>query len=340
MAGLPYRLLAVLSSEAGIPIGEYPITPDWHPATESARFLALRQSKSLVGPERIVPVWDADGAPHLSGVQAVVCNGDGRDIPCDIPLAYFKSQVQSVSSRCIEEGKLKVGETFHYRIAAFACSAEEAADGPGQPQGWHVQQVPSSPLCGERPLKSFLGSSRLIGGSEETGDYPVFIPLSVLQQAEALKEEANVNETGGILIGYLWRDTESPEVFAEVTALVPALHTIAQSTRLTFTPATWDAVRAAILLRNREEVFLAWHHTHPSRFWCTCGPELQRHCPLGQQFFSSDDKSVHRTVFSLGFHTALVTGDRPLPDGGWEIVHALYGWRSGIIEPRGFYLLD
>ncbi|HLV79237.1 MAG TPA: hypothetical protein VKT32_03115, partial [Chthonomonadaceae bacterium] len=238
----------------------------------------------------------------------------------------------------VQEGKLKEGDVFTYQVTAFplpdAPSAETRAGSE-----WTIEEVCPSPICGERPLHWFLQAARGVG-EPDAHDFPVFIPVSVLQQAEALKTQAQENETGGILIGYLWRDTESPELFAQITALVPAQHTVAQSTRLTFTAETWEAVQAAIGLRGRGEMWLAWIHSHPSRFWCHCPPEAQRQCPLGKQFFSVDDKALHRAVFSRAYHTALVTGDRPLPEGGWEMVHALYGWRDGRIAPRSFYVLD
>lgn len=342
MADLRYRYLAALSLEDGSPLGQSLIQPDWRAAAESARFRALRQSRNLPpnAPETIQPVWDPDrGAPILVAARAVVSDGEGREVCCEVPLTYFKSQAQAAAAGYVEQGRLKEGDAFHYRIVAYPCP-ETGPSSAGQTHSdWVVREIPTSPVCGERPLQRYRERSRQIGDADGD-DYPVFMSPSVLKQAEALKEEAQDKETGGILIGYLWRDTLSPEVFAEITALIPAQHTVALSTRLTFTAETWEAVRAAIRLRRRGEIFLAWSHTHPSRFWCQCPPEAQKQCPLGRQFFSSDDRALHRAVFALGFHTALVTGDRPLPEGGWEMVHALYGWRNGNIEPRGFHLLE
>jgi hypothetical protein len=184
--------------------------------------------------------------------------------------------------------------------------------------------------------------TKIVEASEGAGEqpYPVFVPRHVLAEAEALKTGSGNAETGGILIGFLWQDPSSGSPFAEVTALVPARHTVSASTRLTFTAETWADVRATIGLRARAEMFLGWMHSHPGRFWCTCDDtEKKRNCPLAGQFFSIDDCLLHRTVFFAAHHIAIVLGDQYMPAGGWETRISAYGWRGGIIEPRAFHVL-
>lgn len=335
-----YRFLAALSTDDGRSLGRLPISPDWYPAKEAARFRAQRRAGAPPdAAAHIVPLWDADlGMPYVDGVRVDIADSRDEEPGCVVSPVYFRAEVQSLSSQLVKEGVLKEGDTFHYRIVAFPCPEEPPSGAAGAGNGWIVEEVSDSCICGERSVRSYLAASEPVN-APDSEDYPVFIPPAILMQAEALKTEAEEKETGGILIGYLWRDSESTEIFAEVTALVPAQHTVAQSTKLTFTAETWEAVQTAIRLRRRGEIFLAWHHTHPSRFWCRCEPEAQKQCPLGKQFFSADDCALHRTVFSRAFHVALVTGDRPLEAGGWEMDHALYGWRNGTIVPRGYHLL-
>jgi hypothetical protein len=339
MVDSPFRLLAELSRTDGTPIGACPVEPDWQPAEESLRFQALRRNR-VVGAEalaRIVPVWDTAGPPFVRGMHAALDEETDEPIGCDLPLTYFRTQVNSAAARLLGD-QWAQERTVHYGINAFPLEHEvhEKAERP-----WVIREVVRSPIRGERRMSDLLTGSLFVGASESNADdFPVFIPASVLHAAEELKTAAGENETGGILIGHLWRDVESLEIFAEVTALIPARHTTANSTKLTFSPQTWDAVHTAIAVRAKDEIWLGWHHTHPSRYWCKCGPEAQKTCSLGRQFFSADDVALHRTVFSKGFHIALVTGDRPLLEGGWESVHTSYGWRHGIVESRGFYLSD
>jgi hypothetical protein len=91
------------------------------------------------------------------------------------------------------------------------------------------------------------------------------------------------------------RDPALPEIFAEVSAQVPAEHTQGTVAKLTFTAETWSAAHAAIHLRNQQEVYLGYWHSHPVREWCKsreCSPEKQKTCHLAKDFFSEDDSAV------------------------------------------------
>ncbi|HLJ55671.1 MAG TPA: hypothetical protein VKT77_11580 [Chthonomonadaceae bacterium] len=337
-----YRFLAALTADDGSPIGAAAIAPDWFPAEEAVRFQALRCNRPIGAGTRELcePVWDGQaGEPYVVSVRLSL-GDDAAGAPAALlPITYFAPQAQAAAAQFVQQGKLREGDVFRYRIAALPLPDESAAIGGAREGDWIVEEVSPSPISGERRIAEMLAGSRHAGQSDEA-DFPVLLPASILAQAEELKTAANENETGGVLIGHLWRDTEGPELLLEVTALVPALHTIAQSTRLTFTPQTWDAVRGTIALRGRGEIMCGYWHSHPSRYWCKCEPEAQKSCPLGRQFFSADDRAVHRAVFSRAFHVALVTGDRPRQEGGWAMEHACYGWRCGTIEARGYHVAD
>jgi hypothetical protein len=123
-----------------------------------------------------------------------------------------------------------------------------------------------------------------------------------------------------------------------VTAQVPATNTNAESMRLEFTPETWTAAETTIRLRNRGEQTLGWDHTHPQRYWCRDCPEERRSaCPLQTRgvFFSAADVAVHRAVFSPAYSLGLLAHHT---ERGVEF--ALFGWRLGMIENLGFYVLS
>src|SRR5258708_1957935 len=101
MSGSRYRFLAALSADDGRALDQVPISPDWYPATESARFRALRRSTAPVkqGAAEFVPVWDADlGMPYLSGVTVGFADSTEVGAGCLVPLSYFRAEVQSFSS--------------------------------------------------------------------------------------------------------------------------------------------------------------------------------------------------------------------------------------------------
>jgi hypothetical protein len=85
---------------------------------------------------------------------------------------------------------------------------------------------------------------------------------------------------------------------------------------------------------------VSWWHDHvPVALQCKDCPEEKRAvCPLARGFFSQDDRQLHRTVFPKAFTSALTVSLAGNGNGD-EVKHTLYGWRHGVIEPRGFYLL-
>jgi hypothetical protein len=144
-------------------------------------------------------------------------------------------------------------------------------------------------------------------------------------------------ETGGILAGHLHRDGSRPEVFLEVTAQIPATHAPSELCKLTFTPETWAAADAALRLRNKQEIYVGWWHSHPARQWCDECPEEKRSaCRVTGEFFSAHDESLHRCCFPRGYSLALVISD----SYSTGLTAPLFGWRNGLIVPRGFFILD
>jgi hypothetical protein len=337
-----FRFLILVYAADGTFLGQCPVVPDVHPIAEQAQFQALRLAWTVLTdvPARIDPIWDEKSRePLIQGLRVFVRTTRGAEVAAEAPVSFFGPQAREVASELIRLGLLKDGDTFQYRVKAFACSEEAEEPATVAPQ-WSVTAVARSPICGERSLAAFMAASDRSGPPDEFDDFPVFISAAVLDLAETLMEQAGENETGGVLIGHLWRDTQSPELFAEIAALIPAQHSAATSTKLTFTAETWQAARDAMRLRNRNEMFLGWHHTHPARYWCKCDAEKQKTCPLGEQFFSSADLDVARAVFARPYHTMLVTGDLPTPNLGWQRESALFGWRDTTVQRRGFYVLS
>jgi len=337
MAGSDYQfVLEVFDLESRL-LYQSLVKPDWLPAMEAAKLAALRLGRSNPGQDKIVPTWSQEhGQPRISGVRAVVSDGDGFEAAADISFAYFEPYARTVSQTLVQSGVLKAGEQFIYKVKAFPVSAPEIDARPKG--GMTIERIISSPIAGERDI---LDYRKRVEAQEGAGEqpFPVFMPRHILDEAHGLKEQAQANETGGILIGHLWQDPQSLEPFIQVTGLIPARHTIADSKRLTFTPQTWADVRAAIDLRGMGESYCGWLHTHPSRYWCHCDTEKLQTCPLARQFFSEDDCLLHRTVFYAAHHVAIVLGDRYVSPGGWETVSSAYGWRNGLIESRGFHVL-
>jgi hypothetical protein len=334
-----YRFQAEVTSASGVPLGALPISPNWGPALEWCRWQGVRRGRSVLAapPDlaSVAPVWHREaGAPFVDQVRISVPDDCGDSVSCEIPNEFFRAAVEKRAESLVQSGALAVGERFTFRVCAFA-----------SPNSVPVLAVDLDDLEGEalnselviqaRPIDLFRAAGQMCGVQSATeNEVPVFIPARVIDEFKALSIASPEVETGVILVGHLCRDPESSELFLEVTAGIPARHTIAARASLTFTPETWAAVAAAIRLRNGGEIIVGWAHSHP--WFCrNCDDESQRVCPLGKPMFSVSDRNLHETVFSLGYQVALLLslyGDETEP--GCD----LFGWILGGIEARGFYV--
>jgi hypothetical protein len=335
----PYRFVLELRKRDGTPLAQAPVAADWEPAWEAARFLVLRRfPNAAIGADTVAelrPDWHEKlGQPYISAVEVALQVPGAGELSCRIPNSYLKSLAGEASAPFVGKGSLQAGEHFEYLVTAFPSAP--AGRGIAQPRArFEVVEV-STPL----PLKSscledYQARSFPFGDHNEE-DIPVFIPQTVLEDVEHLTRDAAGLETASILIGHLHRDRLGGELFLEVTAQIPARNSQSTSTKVTFGPETWNAVRAALALRRENEQWVGWFHSHPATFWCNpkCTPEDRAHCPLQRSFFSADDCDVHRTVFSKAFQIALLV---TTTDAGLQ--RALFSWRNGIIVQRGFHIM-
>jgi hypothetical protein len=253
----------------------------------------------------------------------------------EIPLTYFFRLAQQAAEPSRTNGMLKAGERFRYVVTAFPTQPVDQ-----QPERIHTERFAVEAV--RQPLQlhplslATLATQAQPYGQLHSEEYPVFLPASVLDEIVVLKQQAGSTETGGILIGHLHHDRSLPELFAEVTAQIPARHTQADAMHLTFTAETWTDVQSAVTLRHCNEIMLGWWHTHPVHAWCKCPRERQQHCPLATEFFSDEDDALHRTVFPRAYSVGLVLSDVPAVTETWTTSWALFGWREGLVQARGF----
>jgi hypothetical protein len=334
------------------------VAPDFAPAVEAARFTVLRRGMppdvALAADVRVEPTWhDTLGQPYVGGIRAVAAPADGSEVEVRIPLRYFGAEASRASATLVERGLLVAGESLAFLVTAYRrdertssdASQMEAGfhgDGGPHPAGVAAQALDVHEVHVSRPLRQQSLAARL-GTATHVGDpdpdaVAVLFPDRVIAQARAMPSGAEDLEVGGFLIGYVCRDTGSGDVFLEITDLLPARHTRATIATLTFTPDTWWHARAALTLRQRGESFLGWVHTHPVTAMCRqrgCSEEARRRCPMASGYFSGHDRFLHQTMFPSAYSVALVVND-------WEFAPigvSLFGYRQGLIEPRGFHVV-
>jgi len=356
-----HRYLAEILDDADRLIDRGWVVPDWVPAVEFGHLERLRRltlsMETVPAPAQIVPRWDSvRGAPYIAGFEVCFTGAvdDACASPATVPLKYAGAAVQGLADTLLKSGKLLPEQTFRWRVCAYPMlgtpSGGKTPDvsrteipGAAVPSGVEtpVAIEPEESLIpiDERSLAEF--TSRGHRGGETAWleeDLPVFIQQQVITQAVAAATRASPLEAGGILLGRFYRDAGDGALFLEVTAFIPARQALAESSSLRFTPASWADVEAAICLRGGSERICGWAHSHPLSVWsCAgCPPERRKTCPSNTPFFSSMDCTVHRTAFQGAFNVALLLSFQDSP----EPLVDLFGWRCGMIVPRGFQVLD
>jgi hypothetical protein len=312
------------------------LTPDWQPAFEWARLIGLRiygvwVSKSEVEP-RIEPRWHrVHGKPFIQGFRVCLVHQSFRWSAEFAATRYFADAARDAAGGLVTAGRITAGEHVLYRTAAFA------GRDPAKlvtPLRFQTAERPQPLDVKTRDIVKLMADS-VACGERCPDDIEVLIPGETIREVVSLTEGAGPKETGGILIGHLNRDPRRGDLCVEVTAQIAARHTLGNAVKLTFTSDTWTDVRSAIELRRQGELMCGWWHSHPSREWCkACPPDRQRLCPLAMGFLSADDRALHRALFPNAFGLALV-----VTNAVTGIESKLFGWRSGVLEPRGFRLL-
>jgi len=330
---MDYRYALELINADGRILGQVAIEPDWEPALECAAFDAMRRGRLPVRSSShtgvVEPCWDAQrGRPFVDRFVARVQAAD----PMELPPSYLLPQARQASLRFVEKGDLQVGEIFRYRVQAFAAPSPEEDES----FSFAVEEVTAEIPVGDGDLAALTAFAERAGPEAQAQEFPVFVRRAVLDEAMAAARANPDIEAGGVLVGRLVRDTHLPDLFLEVTAQIPARHTVANSTSLTFTAETWSAVESAITLRASKELRCGWHHSHPN--WCrNCPLESQRRCTRSNAFLSPEDVHLHRVVFGHGAHNvALLVADN-IHTG---MTCSLFGWRRGTVAERGYFIID
>jgi hypothetical protein len=329
-----HRYVAEASDRNGRRLGELVLEPDFTPAAEWSHLQGMRRGALPAlahhGPCVIEPAYDENlGRPYIAGIRVRFEAAEAAHEAPLIPWSYFQQCVEGSAMRLVEDGTMRAGESFVYRICAFPAPRDKPA--PDTPVG----ETPTSLMLDNAALAPRRArAARMCETAWNTADFPVFVQSNVLVEATELARAAGERETGGILVGHLLRDTITKEIHAEITAQIPATHAHAGSAHLRFTAETWSAVSDALALRNRNEIWLGWHHYHP--FFCRrCDRPQRNRCVLSRPFFSRDDCELQRTVFDSAFSVALLLSDI----GEEQLSYDWFGWRHGSVAARGCYLL-
>jgi proteasome lid subunit RPN8/RPN11 len=165
-----------------------------------------------------------------------------------------------------------------------------------------VEAMPERDAYPEKAMPECVACGRT--GEEPSGGLVIFLRRECLAllQDHVRRHGSREVESGGILIGEVYQQPRVPRLFVEIEDFLPAEETRASSVSLRFTHETWQRLQA----RKRERFgdgkrIVGWYHTHPP---VELKVEGQRTSTV--QFFSTEDLSVHRQIFSKPWQVALV----------------------------------
>jgi proteasome lid subunit RPN8/RPN11 len=315
---------------------------DFARAIEAAFFGALRKGQFTdydpqLDRARLEPRFlEEDGSPRTHGFAVVVPTPDGGEHRELFDARFFKGLGRRVGAELAGAGRVPNGTVLHYRLAAYLDDAPMKAA-----PGWSLEIESAAPAI---PIRE--GSRRSFGTAEawdepSPADFPVLLPRQVLQEAVDEASRAPEREVGGVLLGHLRRDPDGGELFLEVTCFVPAEQTEATDVSVTFTHETWARVREVIEWRGAGEIFAGWVHSHPFRFCAECPLPVPEECVAKVMFYSTDDEFLMESSFARPFMVGLLTAVEPrLETALGHLPVRLYGWRNGLIEQRGFEVIE
>ncbi|MCC6765587.1 MAG: Mov34/MPN/PAD-1 family protein [Deltaproteobacteria bacterium] len=332
---MAYEWAIELVGDDGHAVGRVGIAPDWRPAVDWTHFDGVRAgvlpARARTDAGAVEPLWDTTrGAPYVDGFRVSV-RADDRIARRDIPRRYVGGLAREAAAALATRLGLRGERDVRWLVRATPDAVPTPAPND---EGFAVEPEARPWPVRDTPLAPFLGAAMRVGAAD--GGLPVFVPPTVLEEAHA--RAAGDVETGGLLLGRLHRDVEPPyELFVEVTAQLPAEHTVATATAITFTAETWSAARRAVAARGRSEIVVGWIHSHPD--WCRlhdCPLERRRTCTASQPFFSPEDVHLHASCFPIGWQVALLVSDSAATGG---LTSSLYGWSEGLVVPRAFHVL-
>ncbi len=323
---------------------EVPLGPgDFARGVDDACFDGLRRglltaydpagSGARVEPRFIKP---DDASPHAGGFDVVVPTPAGGEHRVAYDINYFQTRVVRLFTEALLDRRLTLKQGLLFQLTACP---ESQAPAPAQPSRFAVAAVSA-------PVPVLPGSRTALGAAEawddpQPDDLPVLVHRRVIDEALDEARGQPDREVGGLLLGHLRRDTDTGEVFVEVTGHLPAQGTEATHTSVTFTPETWAHARRVVQLRGRGEIFVGWVHSHPFHLGADEVPDpVPPEAVSTILFFSPDDLAVMEQSFARPYMVGLLTAVEPRlePALGHPPVR-LFGWRDGDIQARGFEVI-
>lgn len=298
---------------------------DLQPAREWTRLDSQRRAQRIIAPDRVEPIYHPEvGAPCVTGFrvhQPVAGGEETATFAEDFLQRAMQAKLPTARQLLPEkERDPATGTQLTWICTATprACAVEvarEESPPPAETAGSLAEVSARAVSCPE--ALPGLGPAAL----------PLFVTDEVIAGTVERSRLAGRIETGGALVGHLRRDPHAG-LYLEVTGELPARHTQAGETHLTFTVETWNEIEIDLARRGRGEHILGWYHSHSflkdEEGKCqTCDKRDQCTTLAHPVFFSGSDLHVHRTNFMPAYSVALVVGESSI--SGLQL--GFFGWQ-------------
>ncbi len=253
---------------------------------------------------------------------------------------YSSSSCESISSCGTLKYSLHAAEK---NTNSFPQQEEEIS------QDWTIEIEPTEQRLMHYDRKP-LPDHGVLSGTETT--FLVYIKQQLIDQIRKHAQRNLDKEVAGFLIGNVYQDTNSPEIFVLIEDQILAQHTTNESlVAVTITPASWNSFWETMKQRNGSQILVGWHHSHPFSIDKNNVDDMQSRntregikreeakviSHISTAFFSPEDMFIHQHFFNLPYHIALVV-DPNAPPGCGDI--AIYGWVDGRIYERPINIIE
>lgn len=175
-----------------------------------------------------------------------------------------------------------------------------------------------------------------ICGQINEGQLPIYVRRGCMENVrKACNVSAQVNEeVGGFLVGNVYRDPDSDQLYVEISEAVEADKARGTYVRLEFNYDAWRQVLDRVDSDFPDKFPLGWYHTHLISQTLVLPAEESNSEFIARYytFFSQLDVFIHRNFFPNPWHVALVMDLRCNKE-------VFFAWQEGRIAPNhGFYL--
>lgn len=170
---------------------------------------------------------------------------------------------------------------------------------------------------GECIASEFPDDTLYTGTDKGTDEFKIFIKQKTLNEMDDHLMSDVLNELGGVMTGDYCINDES-EKFIKIDGFIPALHTQASASRLTFTHDTWSHINTELETRFSGKKILGWYHSHPGH----------------TVFFSNYDVFIQENFFNMEYMVAYVF-DPTIKERGF------FFWKENkTVKAKGFYIYE